>query len=93
MAVLKQPPRGHEFLMWNYQGLGRALTVKKLRVENLKRKPSVIFLMETRCKSEKIQEIKKKCQMDEMYVVEPIGRSGGLELLWKKEVVINVWYN
>ncbi|XP_028783276.1 uncharacterized protein LOC114739382 [Neltuma alba] len=40
-----------------------------------------------------MKDVKKKCGMDEEWYVDPVGRSGGMALWWKKEVVINAWHS
>ncbi|XP_028798620.1 uncharacterized protein LOC114754051 [Neltuma alba] len=82
-----------KMIAWNCQGLGRTLTVKKLREECLKNKPSIIFLMETKIKGEKVKRIRRLCQMQEEFYVDPRGRGGGLALWWKEDVIVNIWFN
>lgn len=77
-------------LSWNCQGLGRALTDRKMREECYRNKPSVVFLMETRMVAEKLKRIKEQCGMEKEFYVEPRGRGGGLALWWTQEVVVNV---
>lgn len=93
VAVLKQPPRNYEAISWKLQGLGRALTVKKLREECARNNPSIIFLRETRMKTDKLCKIRKACKMDEEFYVDPRGSGGGLAVWWTQEVMVNVWYS
>jgi len=43
----------------------------------------VIFLCETLVHANRIEEIRNKLGFDPSFVVNKIGRSGGLEVLWK----------
>lgn len=71
-------------LSWNCQGLGAALTKKALNDLCKKHKPSIVFLMETRMKSNKLEKVRRKCfGAGSMWYVDPIGSSGGLALWWK----------
>lgn len=47
------------------------------------KKPSFIFLIETLCSKSKLERIKIQLGYDGLFVVERVGRSGGLTLLWK----------
>lgn len=47
------------------------------------KKPSFIFLIETLCSKSKLERIKIQLGYDGLFVVERVGRSGGLALLWK----------
>ena len=47
------------------------------------RKPSFIFLIETLCSRSKLESIKVQLGYDGLFVVDRMGRSGGLALLWK----------
>lgn len=48
-------------------------------------RPEIVFLIETRIRTEKADGIKRKLEMEGCIVVEPRGMSGGLMVLWKKE--------
>jgi exonuclease III len=47
-------------------------------------RPNIIFLMETKCRKSKMEGIRVKLGFEGLFVVEPIGQSGGLALLWKE---------
>ena len=47
----------------------------------MSKKPSFIFLIETLCSRSKLESIKKQLNYDGLFVVERMGRSGGLALL------------
>jgi exonuclease III len=48
------------------------------------KKPSFLFLMETISRKNKMEWIRVKFGFAGMFVIDPVGRSGGLELFWKE---------
>jgi exonuclease III len=70
-------------LSWNCQGLGNPWTVQDLCLMVREKKPDILFLMETKCRKEKMERIRVRLGFNGMFVVDPVGRSGGLVLLWK----------
>ena len=54
------------------------------------KKPSVVFLMETRLRTAKMEIIRGKLGFFSMLVVDLVGKNGGLALLWKEEVEVEV---
>jgi len=77
-------------LCWNCQGLGIPCTVRDLCLMIKVKRPNFVFLMETKQRREYLQKIKRKMGFEGCFTVEPVGKSGGLALLWKevKEVEI-----
>jgi exonuclease III len=69
-------------LSWNCQGLGNPWTVQDLCLMVREQKPDILFLMETKCRKEKMESIRVRLGFSGMFVVEPVGRSGGLALFW-----------
>jgi len=49
------------------------------------KKPNLLFLMETKVKKEKMELLRTKLRFEGLLAVDPIGRSGGLALLWKDD--------
>ena len=58
-------------------------TVQDLCLMVREKKPNILFLMETKCRKEKIERIRVRLGFNGMFVVDPVGRSGGLALFWK----------
>ncbi|KAF7826560.1 reverse transcriptase [Senna tora] len=56
----------------------------------IRHKPSLLFLMETKARKNKVEFLRRKLRFDKVFVVEAIGRSGGLALFWKNSVVLQV---
>ncbi|KAF7838884.1 reverse transcriptase [Senna tora] len=77
------------------EGLGVALTVKALRELCRKFKPHVVFLMETRCRSVKMENIRRRkiLHFDQDFYVDPVGKSGGLAIWWKEEIGLNILFH
>ncbi|XP_043687688.1 uncharacterized protein LOC122638901 [Telopea speciosissima] len=79
-----------KFLSWNCQGVGRPLTVRFLSQLSGVDRPDVVFLMETKCKRPRLEIIRRRLHMDHLFTVELIGLSGGLALLWRNPIVIDI---
>lgn len=47
-----------------------------------RKKPSFIFLIETLFSKSKLESIKRQLGYDKLFVIERVGRSGRLALLW-----------
>ena len=74
-------------LAWNCRGTGKALTVKALEREN---SSNIVFLAETKSKVQKIERIKLSLSYSDYFCVESSGKAGGLSLLWKQGVDLEV---
>jgi hypothetical protein len=55
------------------------------------RRPNFVFLMETMCSKQYMDQIKLRLGFDNLFVVDPVGRSGGLALLWNKEENLEIF--
>jgi hypothetical protein len=55
------------------------------------RRPTFVFLMETISSKQYMEDICKKIGFDRVFVVDPIGRSGGLAFLWNSESTVEVY--
>ena len=77
-------------ISWNCLGLVAASTVQELKDLCLQVKPVLLFLIETRAKYQKVEEIRRKLHFDCVFCVEPEGLSGGLSLFWSKKLEIEV---
>lgn len=78
------------YLSWNCQGLGRPLTIQKLRELIRSHAPSVVFLMETKQGSYRVNGLRRRFGYSKGLVVDPCGLSGGLALWWRLDVDVNV---
>ncbi|RYR47014.1 hypothetical protein Ahy_A07g032908 [Arachis hypogaea] len=77
-------------LSWNCRGVTASSTMAELRNICKFNKPSVVFLMETRAKEGRINTIRRKLCFDKSFCVELWGLFGGLCILWKSNVNINI---
>ncbi|KAK4282358.1 hypothetical protein QN277_013745 [Acacia crassicarpa] len=80
-------------LAWNCQGLGVALTARNLKQECFQKKPHLVFLMETKQKAGYVRKIRRRCGFEEEWVVNPVGRSGGLALWWSEVITVNILFS
>ncbi|KAK4253792.1 hypothetical protein QN277_010422 [Acacia crassicarpa] len=80
-------------LAWNCQGLGVALTVRNLKEECFRRKPLIVFLMETKQKAKYVRKIRRRCGFQEEWLVDPVGRSGGLAIWWAESVKVEILFS
>ncbi|KAL0463302.1 UNVERIFIED_CONTAM: hypothetical protein Slati_0217800 [Sesamum latifolium] len=76
-------------LVWNCQGLGNPLTIKGLGDLLIDNKPTLVFLVETKCFASQIEALKRKFDLFGCSV-DPKGRSGGLPLLGQKSVEVQL---
>ena len=75
---------------WNVRGLGNQRTVQELAKFVRAQDPSVLFLAETWADEARLRKLCDELQFDEVWVVGRITRAGGLALLWKNSVDIDV---
>ncbi|XP_018479618.1 uncharacterized protein LOC108850618 [Raphanus sativus] len=79
-------------LSWNCRGLGRSQDSTIPRLKEIRKIyfPEIVFLMETKQSKDKVVDLKVVLGYDRVMVVDPIGLSGGLALMWKREVSVEV---
>nr|XP_023871124.1 uncharacterized protein LOC111983700 [Quercus suber]XP_023871125.1 uncharacterized protein LOC111983701 [Quercus suber] len=77
-------------LCWNCQGLGNPWTGRSLRKLVKEQAPNVCFLMETRLDKEGFDNLYGDLQFQNKIIVKQPNAGGGLALLWKKEVVMDL---
>lgn len=75
-----------KLLCWNCRGLGNPRTVNEPHFLVKERAPLVIFLSETKINKSKVEKVRYKLGMEQSFVVDSLGKSGGLAMLWKSEV-------
>jgi endonuclease/exonuclease/phosphatase family metal-dependent hydrolase len=71
-------------ISWNCRGLGNHGAVRDLCQMEKEKRPTLLFLMETKSRHYKFEHISVKLGFDGLFVVDPVGQSGGLALLWKE---------
>ncbi|KAH0983077.1 hypothetical protein GBA52_010254 [Prunus armeniaca] len=75
------------YILWNCQRLGPNLTVRTLRGLVRKFWPTVVFLMETKSKDNKIESLKRSCGFQKGTLV---GSVEGLSLWWDDNIDLEV---
>lgn len=78
------------FLSWNCRGLGNPATIQVLMDLVHSRKPNLIFLMETMVNKNRMESIRTKLGFKGCFVVDNVGHSGGLALLWGEGVEVDI---
>ncbi|XP_027150183.1 uncharacterized protein LOC113750407 [Coffea eugenioides] len=77
------------YLSWNCRRLNNPRTVRELRNIIQRDKVSIIFLVETKCSNKVINKLKQDIGWFELGV-DSLGNSGGLALLWRKDLVVEL---
>jgi exonuclease III len=77
-------------LSWNCRGLGNPQTVRDLYRLVKEKRPSLVFLMETKLQAKRLEYIRVRMGFDSAFVVDSVGRSGGLVLLWKGDIFVEI---
>ncbi|KAG6625017.1 hypothetical protein CIPAW_16G066600 [Carya illinoinensis] len=77
-------------LSWNSRGLGNQRGVRSLSDLVREEGPKVLFLQETRLQVKEMEKIKYKLGYDNCLAVSSEGRSGGLALLWRNDVNLDI---
>jgi hypothetical protein len=74
--------------------IGHPRTIHDLRLLVKEKWPTILFLIETKIRSEKMQKLRVFMGFEGMLTVESVGKSGGLALLWRdnREVTILNYY-
>ncbi|KAJ4960944.1 hypothetical protein NE237_020854 [Protea cynaroides] len=85
LNVLKEAPWTVAGNLTILEGWSRKL-LRLLKSE----KPEILFLIETKNKHEKLEQLKKKFKFHHLFTVDPIGFSGGLALFWKDNISLNI---
>ena len=76
---------------WNCRGVGSSCTVRVLKEMIKSHKPDLLFLSETLAVSNKVEALALKLGFVNCFSVDKQGRGGGLAMLWKHNVVCNVF--
>lgn len=70
-------------LSWNCRGLGQPVAIPSVCELVCACRPDVIFLYETLSHASRIEELRIKINFSSCFVVDCVGRSGGVCVLWK----------
>lgn len=77
-------------LSWNCRGMGLPQKVQFLVDVIRQEQPMVLFLCETMAKRSRMEWVKQKLGFEGLITVDPIGKSGGLALMWKEKEQVEV---
>jgi len=77
-----------KIMAWNCQGLASARAVHAFLEIQKRERPDVFFLSKTHLGKAKAEILKRKLGCDHFIIHESDGRSGGLLMLWRKDIVI-----
>ncbi|XP_028106254.1 uncharacterized protein LOC114305372 [Camellia sinensis] len=77
-------------LCWNCRGLGNPQTVQSLQFLLKTEAPGLVFLMETKLDSKRMDGIRRKLGLVGGFYVNRVGLAGGLALLWPAGIQVNV---
>lgn len=77
-------------MSWNCQGLRGNLTVRRLKELHRCFSPDILFLMETKNEDDIISTSLQDLGFTNQFTVPPLGLSGGLALLWKEGINIEL---
>ncbi|KAH1031929.1 hypothetical protein J1N35_044103 [Gossypium stocksii] len=80
-----------KILSWNVRGLGRSRTVNRLRNKLRAINLHILFLMETKLDSKKMELVRVKCGFPNGIDVSACSSKGGLSLEWKGIVDFASW--
>ena len=77
-------------LSWNCRALGNLRTVKALEKVVKKEEHTIVFLMETKSNIDWMKNVQERCKLKHGFIVTSNGKSGGLALLWKEGIIVDV---
>jgi exonuclease III len=79
-----------KIMCWNCQGLRNPNAVRELCHKVKDKCPDLVFLMETKLHRNKMDGIRRTLNYENMLIVDCIGRSGALAMLWREGLGIEV---
>jgi len=79
-----------KLLAWNCCGLGSARAVRALLEVRRRLNPDVWLLSETHLDNANADNIRRRAGFDHLLVHESDGRSGGLVLMWRDDISVQV---
>ncbi|XP_075492592.1 uncharacterized protein LOC142530656 [Primulina tabacum] len=77
-------------IVWNARGLGNQRAFRELKRLVAEKNPSLLFLSETKLRDNQCQWWKNVLGFSGMFIVNCLGRSGGLMLMWKEPFGVRI---
>ena len=77
-------------LNWNCRGLGNPQIEDELIAFVSNKDPKIVFLMETKLEKIPMERIGRKVQFNNIFVMPHVNMAGGLALLWRKEINLDI---
>jgi hypothetical protein len=77
-------------LSWNCHGLENPWPVQDLHQMVKDKKLKMVFLMETKMSNKRVDFLKRKLGFENLFEVDSVGRNGGLVLLWKNDIQVDI---
>jgi hypothetical protein len=77
-------------LSWNCRGLGNPRAVRDLCQLVKEKKPKMVFIVETKLHHHRLDFLKSKLGMVNLFGVDSVGKSGGLCLLWRNDIDVTI---
>ena len=74
----------------NCWGLGNPQTEDELIAFVINKDPKIVFLMETKLEKILMERIGRKIQFNNIFVVPHVNMAGGLALLWREEINLDI---
>uniref|UniRef100_A0A803MBP1 Endonuclease/exonuclease/phosphatase domain-containing protein n=1 Tax=Chenopodium quinoa TaxID=63459 RepID=A0A803MBP1_CHEQI len=77
---------GMSILLWNTRGIARHGFKKNFRKMMKDHGPEIVILTETKVKKSRVEELIDNLPFNSFEVVDPVGLSGGIRMLWNNGV-------
>lgn len=88
--LLSNPAEHHENTKLELPGLGNPQEIRDLGRVVRDKLPSIMFLMETKASNAIFENVRNRLGFHCCFTVTSIGRSGGMALLWKEDIPLEV---
>ena len=75
-------------ISWNCRGLGNPEAVRELRSIVKLEGPSLVFVMETKIRGKRVEDLQHTLGLGGCFAVDSVGLSGGVGLFWSKDVKV-----
>src|SRR3954470_20707774 len=77
-------------LSWNCRGFGNPEAVRELRSIVKLEGPTLLFVMETKIKGKRVEDLRRHLGFGGCFAVDSVGLSGGIGLFWTHDVIVEL---